>query len=67
MPLHLCSKTRIGHDLDYETKAIQAVYWDNEAGTRVKLVDTPGFDDSHADVTSDARILRMIATFLTNE
>ena len=66
MPLRLHPEIRIGHDLESETRVIQAVRWNHVAGTRVKLVDTPGFDDSHVDVT-DAKILRMIATFLTRE
>lgn len=66
VPLRLHPEIRIGHDLESETRVIQAVRWNHVAGTRVKLVDTPGFDDSHVDVT-DAKILRMIATFLTRE
>jgi len=37
-----------------------------EDGTTVKLVDTPGFDDSRDDLT-DVQVLKMIAAFLTDE
>lgn len=55
MPLPLRSETRIGHDLESETKAVQAVHLDNKADTRVKLIDTPRFDNSRADVTEIAQ------------
>ena len=66
MPLRLHPEIGIGHDLESETKTVQPICWNNEVGTRIQLVDTPGFDDSRADLT-DAKILRMIATFLTHE
>lgn len=40
--------------------------WDAADGTRIKLVDTPGFDDSREGIT-DAEVLKMIATFLAKE
>ena len=56
----------VGHGLGSETKEVQPLSWITENGTKVKLVDTPGFDDSREDLT-DVQVLKMIATFLTNE
>ncbi|KAL4077613.1 P-loop containing nucleoside triphosphate hydrolase protein [Scleroderma citrinum] len=66
VPPRLSTKVKVGHSLRSETNKVQPVSWVNEDGTRVKLVDTPGFDDSRAGMT-DAKVLIMIANFLTNE
>ncbi|KAL4064017.1 P-loop containing nucleoside triphosphate hydrolase protein [Scleroderma citrinum] len=66
LPSNLHNEVKVGHSLRSETTKVQPVSWTNEAGKRVKLVDTPGFDDSRAGMT-DAKVLIMIANFLTNE
>jgi len=66
VPPSLHTKVKVGHGIQSETKEIQPVSWINEDDIRVNLVDTPGFDDSRAGMT-DAKVLGMIATFLTNE
>lgn len=66
MPPDLHAKVKVGHGLKSETSEVQPVCWVTEDGTRVKLVDTPGFDDSRDGVT-DADVLKVIATFLTKE
>ncbi|KAL4077621.1 hypothetical protein J3A83DRAFT_1634419 [Scleroderma citrinum] len=66
VPSSLRIKIKVGDSLKSETNEVQSVSWITEDGTAVKLVDTPGFDDSRAGMT-DARVLKMIATFLTNE
>ncbi|KAL4077635.1 hypothetical protein J3A83DRAFT_4059744, partial [Scleroderma citrinum] len=57
---------KVGHSLQYETHQVQPISWVTEDGTRVKLLDTPGFDDFHAGMT-DIEVLKMIEAFLTNE
>ena len=60
------AQVKIGHGLKSETSAVEPVSWAVEDGTRIKLVDTPGFDDSREGIT-DAQVLKMIATFLVKE
>ncbi|KAI6127582.1 hypothetical protein EDD16DRAFT_246347 [Pisolithus croceorrhizus] len=43
-----------------------SVQWVNNNGVKIKLVDTPGFDDSRDGVT-DTDVLKMIANFLKEE
>ncbi|KAL4064039.1 P-loop containing nucleoside triphosphate hydrolase protein [Scleroderma citrinum] len=57
------AKVKIGHTLQSETNEVQPFCWNTKDGARVKLVDTPGFDDSRAGVT-DQEILARIVTFL---
>ena len=57
---------RFKHSLKSETSAVDPVSWADEDGTRVKLVDTPSFDDSREGITDD-QVLKMIATFLIEE
>ncbi|KAL4077630.1 hypothetical protein J3A83DRAFT_1637988 [Scleroderma citrinum] len=64
-PPGLCT-VKVGHGLQSETSEAQPVCWVTQDGTTVKLVDTPGFDDSRVGMT-DTQVLRMIADFLTNE
>ena len=66
MPPGTSTNIKVGHSLKSETSEVQPVCWDAEDGTRIKLVDTPGFDDSREGVT-DVQVLKMIATFLTKE
>ncbi|KAL4077628.1 P-loop containing nucleoside triphosphate hydrolase protein [Scleroderma citrinum] len=66
VPQDLHTQVQVGHGLQSKTSEVQPVCWVTEDGTSVKLVDTPGFDDSRAGLT-DAEVLKMIATFLTNE
>ena len=62
-PPELCADITIGHGLEVETTHIQPISLVAADGTRVKLVDTPGFDDSREGVT-EAGVLEMIAAFL---
>ena len=62
-PPELCADIKIGHGLESETRHIQPIPLVNADGTRVKLVDTPGFDDSREGMT-DTEVLKMIAAFL---
>jgi len=55
----------VGDDLKYKTDVEVASYVADD-GQRVTLVDTPGFDDSHEEV-SDVDILERIAKFLQAE
>ena len=66
VPPDLAKTIKVGHGLKSETDRVQPISWVAEDGTRIKLVDTPGFDDSREGVT-DAEVLKMIATFLTKE
>ena len=66
MPPELATNIKVGHSLQSETYQLETVSLATEDGTRIKLVDTPGFDDSREGVT-DAEVLNMIATFLANE
>jgi len=66
LPPGLRTEIKVGHGILSETKDVQPISWVTEDGTKVKLIDTPGFDDSRAGVT-DTEILKMIATFLTKE
>ncbi|KAL4064014.1 P-loop containing nucleoside triphosphate hydrolase protein [Scleroderma yunnanense] len=65
-PPQLCTEFKVGHGVESETSQVRPVNWVAKNGTKVELVDTPGFDDSRAGIT-DAEVLRMIADFLTNE
>ncbi|THU97593.1 P-loop containing nucleoside triphosphate hydrolase protein [Dendrothele bispora CBS 962.96] len=57
----------VGDSLESETSEVKVVsYRDPESGRNVKIVDTPGFDDSRAGV-SDTDILKSIAEFLVSE
>ena len=64
MPPDVAKNVKVGHGLKSETNQVQPLPWVTEDGTRIKLVDTPGFDDSREGVT-DVQVLKMIATFLT--
>ncbi|KAL4064078.1 hypothetical protein V8B97DRAFT_1343731 [Scleroderma yunnanense] len=66
LPLDLRTNVKVGHNLQSQTIEVQPVSWTTKDGKRVKLVDTPGFDDSRAGMTS-VEILKMIAKFLTNQ
>ncbi|KAI5982160.1 P-loop containing nucleoside triphosphate hydrolase protein [Pisolithus marmoratus] len=66
VPPALSSRVQVGHSLESETSQIQSIEWVNKDGVKIKLVDTPGFDDSREGVT-DTDILEMIATFLAHE
>jgi len=66
VPSYLRAEVKVGHGLESQTNQVQPVCWVTEDGTKVKLVDTPGFDDSRAGLT-DVQVLKMIATFLTDE
>lgn len=57
------NSVQVGHGLQSETSCVQAVQYETQ---NVKLVDTPGFDDSRSDLT-DVDVLQMIAEFLTTE
>ncbi|KAG6877932.1 hypothetical protein C0993_001978 [Termitomyces sp. T159_Od127] len=54
---------RVGHDLTSQTNQIQHVVYSHpfEQGTRVIVIDTPGFDHTTVD---DREILRRIAVWL---
>ncbi|KAK7444068.1 hypothetical protein VKT23_015466 [Stygiomarasmius scandens] len=57
----------VGDDLESETSEVKVIsYLDPDSGRNVKIVDTPGFDDSRAGVT-DTDILKSIADFLVSE
>ena len=66
MPPDVAKSVKVGHGLESETNRVQPFPWVTEDGTRIKLVDTPGFDDSRKGVT-DVQVLKMIATFLTEK
>ena len=66
VPPELWTDIKIGHGLESETAHIQPISLVAKDGTRIKLVDTPGFDDSREGMT-DAEILQRIATFFTEE
>ena len=66
MPRGLVSNIKIGHTLRSKPYQVETVSLITEDGTRIKLVDTPGFANSREGVT-DAEVLNMIATFLANE
>ncbi|KAH7357642.1 P-loop containing nucleoside triphosphate hydrolase protein [Pyrenochaeta sp. MPI-SDFR-AT-0127] len=51
----------IGHSLESCTTDVMTYFFHRKNGQKIYLIDTPGFDDSHAD---DAKIFREIATFL---
>ena len=65
-PPDLSMNIKIGHSCESETYQVETVSWDTMYGTRIKLVDTPGFDYSWEGVT-DAEVLDIIATFLAKE
>lgn len=60
------SGIRVGHSLQSETSRVQPIELDFNKGIRLRLVDTPGFDDSREGIT-DFEVLSMIATFLVQE
>ncbi|KAI5993739.1 hypothetical protein F5J12DRAFT_726660 [Pisolithus orientalis] len=66
VPPALSSRIHVGHSLESETSEIQPIQWVNNDGVKIKLVDTPGFDDSREGLT-DTDVLKMIATFLEKE
>ncbi|KAI6147923.1 P-loop containing nucleoside triphosphate hydrolase protein [Pisolithus tinctorius] len=66
VPPELSSNIHVGHSLESETSKIQPIQWVNNDGVKIKLVDTPGFDDSREGLT-DTDVLKMIATFLEKE
>jgi hypothetical protein len=58
---------RIGHGYESQTdEVVISVYKDSIKNYSVKLVDTPGFDDSREGV-SDTDILQRIVDFLQSE
>ena len=64
MPPGSSTGIKVGHSLKSETRSVQLVCWDAEDGTRIELVDTPGFDVSRKGVT-DVQVRKMIVTSLT--
>jgi len=62
---HLCERFPAGHTLVSETSQIQSASF-TKNGTKIELVDTPGFDDSQSSRT-DLEILKMIAAFLKKQ
>ena len=62
MPPGLSTKIKIGHDLKFESASVKPVSWVAEDGTRIKLVDTPGFDG-----ITDKLVFKIIETFLAKE
>ena len=54
------SNAKIGHALESMTKELQVVNWTYQ-NRSIKLVDTPGFDDTY---TSSADVFQMIAEYL---
>ncbi|KAL4077614.1 hypothetical protein J3A83DRAFT_1632104 [Scleroderma citrinum] len=66
VPPELHAEVKVGHSLQSETSEIQPFSWTTKDGTKVKLVDTPGFDDSRAGMT-DTKVLKMISNFLVDE
>lgn len=66
VPPELSSSVQVGHSLQSETSEVQPIRWVNNDGVKIKLVDTPGFDDSRDGVT-DTDVLKMIAHFLEKE
>lgn len=66
VPPALSGNVKVGHNLQSETSEVQPIGWVNDDGVNIKLVDTPGFDDSRDGVT-DTDVLKMIAHFLEKE
>ncbi|KAI6030302.1 P-loop containing nucleoside triphosphate hydrolase protein [Pisolithus marmoratus] len=66
VPLALSGQVQVGHSLESETSEVQPIEWVNEDGVKIKLVDTPGFDDSRQGL-NDTDVLKMIASFLEEE
>ncbi|KAL1797156.1 hypothetical protein ACET3X_003762 [Alternaria dauci] len=54
-------KLEVGHGLDSCTVSVQVVPCTFEGGTKIYLVDTPGFDDTYR---TDSEILREVALWL---
>lgn len=65
VPSGSSSGIRVGHSLQSETSKVQPIELDF-GNIRLRLVDTPGFDDSREGIT-DFEVLSMIATFLVQE
>ncbi|KIM43891.1 hypothetical protein M413DRAFT_370843 [Hebeloma cylindrosporum] len=58
---------KVGDTLESETSEVKVVrFLDPLSGRKITIVDTPGFDDSRADV-SDTDTLRIITNFLLDE
>ncbi|KAJ0116799.1 hypothetical protein J7T55_009950 [Diaporthe amygdali] len=53
----------VGHGLQSETKLTDVYQFHHKVHGTIHLIDTPGFDDTHA---SDAEVLREIASFLSS-
>ncbi|KAI6123083.1 P-loop containing nucleoside triphosphate hydrolase protein [Pisolithus croceorrhizus] len=66
VPPELSGSVRVGNSLQSETTKVQPIGWVNNDGVKIKLVDTPGFDDSRKGMT-DTKVLKMIAGFLEKE
>ncbi|KAL4064100.1 P-loop containing nucleoside triphosphate hydrolase protein [Scleroderma yunnanense] len=64
IPPEVSDVIRVGHRLQSETSQVQPIYLDNNK--TIKLVDTPGFDDSRENLT-DVDVLEMIASFIMIE
>lgn len=61
------SSVEIGESLDSETFDVKDFqFFDHTTGRKVRIVDTPGFDDSRSGVT-DTDILKKIADYLLHE
>jgi hypothetical protein len=61
------SSIKVNDGLESETADIQVFHFvDPTSGHKVRIVDTPGFDDSRKGVT-DTDILKKIADFLLEE
>lgn len=58
------STLRVGSSLESCTESVELSEPFELQGRRIRLIDTPGFDDSSK---SDAEVLNTIATFLANE
>jgi len=57
----------IGNDIESETNDVQDyIMYGRDSGRKVKILDTPGFDNSRNGVT-DTDILRKISEFLVNK
>ncbi|KAI6014185.1 hypothetical protein EDC04DRAFT_678744 [Pisolithus marmoratus] len=66
VPPKSSSHVRVEHSLESETNEVRHIEWVNDDGIRIKLVDTPGFDDAREGLTN-TDVLSMIATFLEKE
>ncbi|KAI6097379.1 hypothetical protein EDD16DRAFT_1499425 [Pisolithus croceorrhizus] len=66
IPPKSSSYIQVGHWFESETDEVRHIEWVNDDGLRIKLVDTPGFNDAREGPT-DTEVLKMIASFLEEE